>query len=403
MLGMLQRVGRALMMPIAVLPAAALMLGLGVYFQTVSWLIWGDFVWRVMEAGGNAVLGNLPLIFAIGVAIGFSEGAGAAGLAGGVGYVVLDAINGLTEVTPAVIENGETVTEATTIDMGVLGGIIIGLLAAWLYRRYHDIDLPEYLAFFGGRRFVPIATAFAAIVVGLIAAVVWPPIGRGIDGFGNWLVAAGGLGAFIYGVANRALLPFGLHHIINTLVWFQFGTFEGEGGEIVRGDLNRYFAGDPEAGLFMAGWYIIMMFGLPAAAYAMYRAADDDQKKSTSAIMGATGFTSFLTGITEPIEYSFMFLAPVLYGVHAVLSGTALVVADALGIKHGFGFSAGLIDYVVNFGLATNPLLLIPVGLVFALIYFVLFSVAIRTFDLATPGRPSRAEREAASVEPSAA
>lgn len=403
MLGRLQRVGRALMMPIAVLPAAALMLGLGVYFQTVSWLTWGDFVWRVMEAGGNAVLGNLPLIFAIGVAIGFSEGAGAAGLAGGVGYVVLDAINGLTEVTPAVIENGETVTEATTIDMGVLGGIIIGLLAAWLYRRYHDIDLPEYLAFFGGRRFVPIATALAAIVVGLIAAVVWPPIGRGIDGFGNWLVAAGGLGAFIYGVANRALLPFGLHHIINTLVWFQFGTFEGEGGEIVRGDLNRYFAGDPEAGLFMAGWYIIMMFGLPAAAYAMYRAADDDQKKATSAIMGATGFTSFLTGITEPIEYSFMFLAPVLYGVHAVLSGTALVVADALGIKHGFGFSAGLIDYVVNFGLATNPLLLIPVGLVFALIYFVLFSVAIRTFDLATPGRPSRAEREAASVEPNAA
>lgn len=402
MLGTLQRVGRALMMPIAVLPAAALLLGLGVYFQTVSWLSWGDFAWRVMEGGGNAVLGNLPLLFAIGVAIGFSEGAGAAGLAGGVGYVVLEAINGLTEVTPAIIENGETVTEATTIDMGVLGGIIIGLVAAALYRRYHDIDLPEYLAFFGGRRFVPIATAFAAIAIGLIAAFVWPPIGRTIDGFGDWLIAAGGVGAFIYGVANRALLPFGLHHIINTLAWFQFGTFEGEGGEIVRGDINRYFAGDPEAGLFMAGWFIIMMFGLPAAAYAMYRASDPDQRKPTSAMMGATGFTSFLTGITEPIEYSFMFLAPVLYGVHAVLSGTALVVADALNIKHGFGFSAGLIDYLVNFGLATNPLLIVPVGLVFALVYYVLFSVAIRTFDLATPGRQSRTEREAAA-EPNVA
>lgn len=397
MLGVLQRVGRALMMPIAVLPAAALLLRLGAYFQTVSWLSWGEFVWRVMEAGGDAVFSNLPLIFAIGVAIGFSEGAGAAGLAGGVGYVVLETINGLTEVTPAVIENGETVSEATTIDMGVLGGIIIGLVAAALYRRFRDIDLPDYLAFFGGRRFVPIITSFAAIGIGLVAALVWPPIGRGIDAFGNWLVAAGALGAFVYGLANRGLLPFGLHHIINALVWFQFGTFTADDGTVVRGDLNRFFAGDPDAGLFMAGWYFIMMFGLPAAAYAMYRAADADERSSTSAIMGSSGFTSFLTGITEPLEYSFMFLAPVLYGAHAVLSGLALVTADVLGIKHGFGFSAGLIDYVVNFGLATRPLLIIPVGLVFAAVYFLLFSVAIRTLDLATPGRESRAEREAAA------
>ncbi len=398
MLGVLQRVGRALMMPIAVLPAAALLLRLGVYFQTVSWLSWGGFVWQVMEAGGDAVFSNLPLIFAIGVAIGFSEGAGAAGLAGGVGYVVLETINGLTEVTPQVVRDGEVVSEATTIDMGVLGGIIIGLTAAALYKRYHTIDLPDYLAFFGGRRFVPIVTAFAAIAIGVAASVVWPPIGRGIDGFGNWLVAAGAFGAFVYGVANRALLPFGLHHIINALVWFQFGTYTTEGGELVRGDLNRFFAGDPQAGLFMAGWFFIMMFGLPAAAYAMYRAADPDEKTSTSAIMGSAGFTSFLTGITEPLEYSFMFLAPLLYGAHAVLSGAALVTADVLGIKHGFGFSAGLIDYLVNFGLATRPLLIIPVGLVFAVIYFLLFTVTIRVLDLPTPGRESRAEREAAAA-----
>jgi PTS system N-acetylglucosamine-specific IIC component len=406
MLGVLQRIGRALMMPIAVLPAAALLLRFGVLFQEVSWLAWGDMAWQIMQAGGEAVFNNLPLIFAIGVGIGFTEGAGAAGLAAGVGYIILEQINGLTEVTPAVTQNGEVVQEATTIDMGVLGGIIIGLIAAMLYRRYRDIDLPRYLAFFGGRRFVPIVTAFAAIGVGIVAALVWPPIGRGIDQFGDWLVATGAIGAFLYGVANRALLPFGLHHIINTLVWFQFGTFESAGGEVVRGDLNRFFAGDPQAGLFMAGWFFIMMFGLPAAAYAMYREADADEKKTTGAIMGSAGFTSFLTGITEPMEFSFMFLAPLLYGVHAVLSGTALVVADVLGIKHGFGFSAGMIDYLVNFPLATRPLLLIPVGLAYAAVYFGLFSFAIRVFDLPTPGRSSRRDRAAdarVAVEPGAA
>jgi len=402
MLGVLQRVGRAVMMPIAVLPAAALLLRLGNLFQTIEWLAWGNFVWQVFEAGGNAVISNLPLLFAIGVAIGFSEGAGAAGLAGGVGYVILAAINGLTEIAPAVMEGETVVTPARTIDMGVLGGIIIGLTAAALYRRYHNISLPDYLGFFGGRRFVPIITAFAAIAIGLISAVVWPPIGSAIDAFGNWLIAAGGLGAFIYGIANRGLLPFGLHHIINTLVWFQFGTFEAANGEVVHGDLSRFLAGDPQAGLFMTGWFLIMMFGLPAAAYAMYRAADPEEKPATGSLMNSTAFTSFLTGITEPLEYSFMFLAPALYAAHALLSGSALVVTNALGIKHGFGFSAGMIDYIINFPLATRPLLLIPIGLVYAVIYFLLFAFAIRTFDLATPGRASRAEREAAAAEAAA-
>jgi N-acetylglucosamine PTS system EIICBA or EIICB component len=395
MLAVAQRIGRSLMMPIAVLPAAALLLRLGNYFQTVSWLTWGNTIWKVMEAGGQAVFDNLPLLFAVGVAIGFTEGAGAAGLAAGVGYVVLKGINGISEVTPG-----------QPIDMGVLGGIIIGLIAAVLYSRYKGIRLPDYLAFFGGRRFVPIITAFAAMGVGLLAYFIWPPIGRGIESFGNWIVAAGAFGVFIYGVANRALLPIGLHHIINTLVWFEFGTFQPEGGEAVHGDLTRFFAGDPEAGIFMAGWYFVMMFGLPAACFAMYRAADAENKRSTGTIMGSSGFTSFLTGITEPIEFSFLFLAPVLYAAHALLSGVALVVAEVVGIKHGFGFSAGLIDYVVNFGLATNPLLIIPIGLVFAVVYFVLFSTSIRVFDLSTPGReradttPPRAE---AGAEPATA
>lgn len=401
MMAQLQKVGRSLMMPIAVLPAAALLLGLGVYFQSVTWLEWGETIWQIMQAGGEAILGNLPLIFAIGVAIGFSGGQGVAGLSAAVGYLVLKAINDISVIRPEVVENGEVVEAAVTVDMGVLGGIIIGLLAAWLYNRYHTIRLPDYLAFFGGRRFVPIITAFAAIAVGVIAYFVWPPIGGAIEAFGNWVVGAGALGAFLYGVANRALIPFGLHHIINTLVWFQFGTFVNDAGETVTGDLNRYFAGDPEAGLFMAGWFIVMMFGLPAASYAMYRAADREERTATGSVMGSAGFASFLTGITEPIEFSFMFLAPALYGAHAVLSGSALVVADLLNIKHGFGFSAGLIDFLVNMHLATNGWMLIPVGLVYAVVYFVLFRVMIRALDLPTPGRTSVSE--AADMTPSVA
>jgi PTS system N-acetylglucosamine-specific IIC component len=395
MFGVLQRIGRSLMMPIAVLPAAALLLRLGEYFQQVSWLEWGTDIWIVMQAGGQGVFDNLPLLFAIGVAIGFAEGAGAAGLAAGVGYVVLAGINSITIVQE--VEGGEPVTA----NMGVLGGVIIGLIAAVLYHRYKDIRLPDYLAFFGGRRFVPIVTAFAAMLVGLIAFFVWPPIGRAIEDFGDWIVGAGAFGVFVYGIANRALLPIGLHHIINALVWFEFGTYTPPGGgEAVHGDLTRFFAGDPTAGIFMAGWYFIMMFGLPAAAFAMYRAARPENKKSTGAMMFSSGFTSFLTGITEPIEFSFLFLAPALYAVHALLCGIALVVAQSLDILVGFGFSAGLIDYLLAYGLSTNPLLVWPIGLAFAAVYFLLFSTAIRVLDLTTPGRETEDEDEAVSTAP---
>lgn len=322
------------------------------------------------------------------------------------GYLVLRAINDVSYiVAPVTNEAGEVIEEGVPVDMGILGGIIIGLLAAVLYQRYKGIRLPDYLAFFGGRRFVPIATAFAALIVGLVAYFVWPPIGQGIDSFGDWIVAAGAFGAFAYGVANRALLPFGLHHILNALVWFQFGSFTNpETNQEVTGDIPRYLAGDPEAGLFMAGWFFIMMFGLPAATLAMAMRADREERKATTAFMGSAGFTSFLTGITEPIEFSFLFLALPLYAVHALLSGAALFVADALGIKHGFGFSAGLIDYLVNFRLATNPLLIIPVGLVFAVVYFALFYFAIPALDLATPGRtPRRQPQEAVPAEPATA
>lgn len=398
MLGVLQRVGRSLMMPIAVLPAAALLLRLGVLLGTDLELP-GEIVWTGMTEAGDAIFGNLPILFAIGVAIGFSGGAGAAGLAAAVGHLILQAINDITVVIPEVVENGEVVEEATTADMGVLGGIIIGLLAAWLYDRYKEIKLPDFLAFFGGRRFIPIITAAASIGVGVLAYFIWPPIGQGIDAAGNWIIGAGALGVFIYGVVNRALLPFGLHHILNTLVWFQFGTFTGDDGEEVRGDLNRFFAGDPEAGIFMAGWFLVMMFGLPAAAFAMYRRADEDNRKATGAIMNSAGFASFATGITEPIEFSFVFNAPLLYGFHAVLSGVAMVTAYVLDIRHGFGFSAGLIDYVINYPIATGPLLLLPIGVAFAAVYFVIFYFGIPALDSATPGRTTKKELEGGTAE----
>lgn len=391
MLGVLQRVGRSLMMPIAVLPAAALLLRLGVLLGTDLELP-GEVVWTGMTEAGNAIFGNLPILFAIGVAIGFSGGAGAAGLSAAVGHLILQAINDVTVVIPEVVENGEVVEEAVTADMGVIGGIIIGLTAAYLYDRYKEIRLPDFLAFFGGRRFVPIITAVASIGIGVIAYFVWPPIGQAINALGDWIVGAGALGVFIYGIVNRGLLPFGLHHIINTLVWFEFGTFENEAGETVSGDLTRFFEGDPEAGIFMAGWFLVMMFGLPAAAYAIYRRADEDERKSTGAIMNSAGFASFTTGITEPVEFSFVFNAPVLYGFHAVLSGIAMVTAYFAGTLHGFGFSAGLIDYVINFPIATNPLLLILIGLVFAVVYFVVFYFGIPALDAATPGRTTKKE-----------
>lgn len=391
MLGVLQRVGRSLMMPIAVLPAAALLLRLGVLLGTDLELP-GEVVWTGMTEAGNAIFGNLPILFAIGVAIGFSGGAGAAGLSAAVGHLILQAINDITVVIPEVVENGEVVEEAVTADMGVIGGIIIGLTAAYLYDRYKEIRLPDFLAFFGGRRFVPIITAVASIGIGVIAYFVWPPIGQAINALGDWIVGAGALGVFIYGIVNRGLLPFGLHHIINTLVWFEFGTFENEAGETVSGDLTRFFEGDPEAGIFMAGWFLVMMFGLPAAAYAIYRRADEDERKSTGAIMNSAGFASFTTGITEPVEFSFVFNAPVLYGFHAVLSGIAMVTAYFAGALHGFGFSAGLIDYVINFPIATNPLLLILIGLVFAVVYFVVFYFGIPALDAATPGRTTKKE-----------
>ena len=360
----LQSIGKALMLPIAVLPAAALLLRLGAP-DVLN-------IPFVTKAGG-AIFDNLALIFSIGIGVGLAkDNNGAAGLAGAVGYLVLT--SGLKAIN-------------ADLNMSVLAGILSGIEAGLLYNRYHDIKLPEFLGFFGGRRFVPIVTAVVSLVLALVFGVIWGPCQAFIHAVGEWIIGAGVVGTFVYGVLNRLLIPFGLHHILNSFIWFVFGEYTTPDGVVATGDLNRFFAGDPHAGMFMAGFYIMMMFGMPAVALAMYHAAKKENRPKIAGALASVAFTAFLTGITEPIEFMFMFIAPVLYGIHAVLTGLALSVAYALGILHGFGFSAGFIDYVLNFGLATKPLLIIPVGLAFGVVYYVIFSWAIRHYELPTIGR----------------
>ena len=393
MLNQLQRIGKSLMLPIAVLPAAALLLRLGVLFG--SDLGWGEgtalgVFFTLMTGAGGVVFDNLPLLFAVGVAVGLTEGSGVAALTAVVGYQILAKLNGLGSLWDVL----NKVEAPAKVNMSVFGGIAIGFVAAWAFNKYKDVRLPSYLGFFAGRRFVPIVGSFYALVVGLVAGFVWPPIGSVLDKFGVWIVGAGFIGLLLYGIANRLLLLIGLHHILNTYVWFVAGAFTKADGTVVNGDLSRFFAGDPTAGIFMAGWFAVMMFGLPAAAYAIYRAADDAEKKNTGSIMASAGFTSFLTGITEPIEFSFAYAAPVLFAIHGLLAGIALGICAQFDWMSGFGFSAGLIDYLLNYKLAVEassssagPLLVLVLGVVFAFLYYAMFSWAIKTYDLATPGR----------------
>jgi PTS system N-acetylglucosamine-specific IIC component len=384
LLGSLQRIGKSLMLPIAVLPAAGLLLRLGTLLSDPKFgkesAIY--FVGEVLTRGAGAIMDHMPILFAVGVALGLAEEAGAAALAAVVGYLVLS----------QVVDLGST--KAVKLDTGVLGGILSGIVAAWLYRRYHKIKLPDWLQFFGGKRFIPIITSFAMVLIGLIFLFIWPTVQGWITSAGNWLIGAGAIGVFVYGVLNRLLIPFGLHHIINTIVWFNVGSYHG-----VTGDMNRFLHGDHTAGIFMAGMFPIMMFALPAACFAMLHEARPSQRKKVYGVLVSAALTAFLTGVTEPIEFSFMFVAPLLYVVHAILTGVSLAVVDLLGIRHGFTFSAGAIDYILNYNLATKPLLLLVVGVVYAVLYYVLFRFLIRFFNLKTPGREDEEEFESGKEE----
>jgi len=385
MLAFLQKIGKSLMFPIATLPAAALLLRLG--SGDMLGAVPNDivqYIASIMAASGNAILGNLAIIFAIGIAMGLAhDNSGGAALAGAIAHLVLVAVLG------AVNED---------LNMGVFGGIIGGITAGLLYNKFYNVKFPEWLSFFGGRRFVPIITSITMAVLASILAIVWGPIQGGIDAVGNWLIGAGSLGVGMYGFLNRLLIPVGLHHVVNTVIWFDFGEFTNAAGELIKGDINRFLAGDPSAGHFQAGFFPIMMFGLPAACLAMYFAAKKDKRAAVGGMFVSIALTAFLTGVTEPIEFTFMFLSPILYAIHAVLTGISLAVSYIVGFRDGFGFSAGLIDYLLNFGLADRPWLLIPLGLGFGAIYFVIFYFLIKKLDLKTPGREDE-EEEGAEID----
>ncbi|MFF4450753.1 PTS transporter subunit EIIC [Streptomyces sp. NPDC001502] len=392
----LQKVGRSLQLPIAVLPAAGILLRLGqpdVF--GADGLGWGK-VATVFATAGDAVFSNLPLLFCIGVAIGFAKKAdGSTALAALVGFLVYKNVLTAFPVTEAIInttENKGVDVAATYNNPGVLGGIIMGLLAAVLWQRYHRTKLVDWLGFFNGRRLVPIIMAFVGVIAGVFFGLVWEPIGEVISNFGEWMTGLGAAGAGIFGVINRALIPIGMHQFVNTVAWFQIGDFTNAAGEVVHGDLNRFFAGDPDAGLFMTGFFPIMMFGLPAAALAIAHTARPERRKAVTGMMVSLALTSFVTGVTEPIEFSFMFIAPVLYAIHAVLTALSMAITWALGVHAGFTFSAGLIDLGLGWSKATNPWMIIPVGLVFGAVYYFGFRFAIVKFNLPTPGRESDEE-----------
>ena len=365
MFNLLQKIGKALMTPIAVLPVAALLLRLG----------YGDIfdgqIALIMKSAGDAIFSHLDLLFGIGIAYGLAKNNdGAAALAGAAGVLIAKAVY---------------LSIDKDVNMGVFVGIIIGVLAGTLYNRFHNIKLPEFLGFFGGKRFVPIITSITAIGVGVLAGYFWHFAQDGIDAFSSTIIGLNEVGTFIYGTLNRLLIPLGLHHILNSVFWFQLGEYTHikDGVEVVaNGDLHRFFAGDKTARVYMSGFYVVMMFGLPSMAYAINLNTPTNSRKRAGAILAGVAFTSFLTGITEPLEFLFLFIAPLLFVLHALLTGLALASAQMLDIHAGFGFSAGLIDYVINYKLATNPILILPLGAVFSIIYFISSYYVIKLFKL---------------------
>ena len=378
----LQKIGKALMLPVSVLPVAGILLGIG----SAHFAIFPDVVSNVMAQSGGAIFGIMAIMFAIGVALGLTNNDGVSALAAVVGYVVLLATLGVMAKVLGV--ETKEVMGIASVDTGVFGGIVIGGIAAALFNRYYRISLPPYLGFFSGKRFVPIVTAFAAIGLGILLSFIWPPIGAGIKAFSHWAAESNPALAFsVYGVIERLLIPFGLHHIWNVPFFFEVGSYlDPTTGKTITGEIQRYIAGDPTAGN-MAGGYLFKMWGLPAAAVAIWHSARPENRARIGGIMISAALTAWLTGITEPIEFAFMFVAPILYGIHAVLAGVAYFLCIALGVKHGMTFSHGAIDFVVLYAKSTNGWWLIPLGLIWAAMYYSIFRFVIAKFDLKTPGR----------------
>ncbi|GLZ03858.1 PTS sugar transporter subunit IIA [Actinomadura sp. NBRC 104412] len=433
-LAVLQRIGRSLMLPIAVLPAAGLLTRLGfgdvigndqtkdpwIDFAGTSWYPSAGQIATVLQAAGGALFDWLPLLFAVGIAVGFARRSdGSTALAAVVGYMVFHYVSMnvffirfdealKAGITKNLYNPDNPAEPQAVLDLAaqnptrVLGGIVIGIVTALLYQRYYRIKLPTWLAFFGGRRFVPIITAFAAMIIGIVFGFVWPFLGKWMASFGEWMADNSTVGAGVYGVINRLLLPLGLHHIPNNVVWTQVPECTVN-GKTYAGDLICYANGADGAGWSMAGYFPVLMFALPAAALAIWRAAPPHRRKAVGGIMFSAALTAFVTGITEPIEFAFIFVAPILFGVHAVLTGVSMAIADALNMKLGFSFSAGAIDMLINASRDNTKNLfgLIVLGLIYAVIYYLLFSFLIRALNIPTPGREPEGE-ESTAADPAA-
>lgn len=381
----LQKVGKALMLPVSVLPVAGILLGVG----AANFSFLPEVVSHLMEQAGGSVFGQMALLFAVGTALGFTNNDGVAGLAAVVGYGIM----------VATLKVMATVMGVDGIETGVLGGILAGGVAGWAFNKFYRIQLPEYLGFFAGKRAVPIVTGFVSIALGLVLSVIWPPIGGAIAAFSDWAANQNPVMAFgIYGVVERSLIPFGLHHIWNVPFFYEAGSCVNSAGEQVNGIMTCFLTADDASRAAgngfgqLAGGYLFKMFGLPAAAIAIAHSAKPENRAKVMGIMASAALTSFLTGITEPIEFAFLFVAPVLYAIHAVLAGVAYMLTNAFGIVHGHTFSNGFIDFVVQSPRAENMLLLVGLGLVYAVVYYIVFRFVIKAMNLKTPGREDEDE-----------
>ncbi|HCC5610733.1 TPA: PTS transporter subunit IIABC [Staphylococcus aureus] len=409
--GQLQRIGKALMLPVAILPAAGLLLAIGTAIQGEALQHYLPFIQnggvqnvaKLMTAAGSIIFENLPMIFALGVAIGLAGGDGVAAIAAFVGYIIMNKTMGdFLQVTPKNVTDPASgyasILGIPTLQTGVFGGIIIGALAAWCYNKFYNINLPSYLGFFAGKRFVPIMMATTSFILAFPMALIWPTIQSGLNAFSTGLLDSNtGVAVFLFGFIKRLLIPFGLHHIFHAPFWFEFGSWKNAAGEIIHGDQRIFIEQIREgahltAGKFMQGEFPVMMFGLPAAALAIYHTAKPENKKVVAGLMGSAALTSFLTGITEPLEFSFLFVAPLLFFIHAVLDGLSFLTLYLLNVHLGYTFSGGFIDYVL-LGVLPNKTqwwLVIPVGLVYAVIYYFVFRFLIVKLKYKTPGREDK-------------
>lgn len=409
--GQLQRIGKALMLPVAILPAAGLLLAFGTVLQGEVLQSYLPFikadgfqhVAQMMEGAGVVIFDNLPMIFALGVAIGLAGGDGVAAIAAFVGFMIMNktmgAFLGITADNVSDATSGyANVLGIPTLQTGVFGGIIIGALAAWCYNKFYNISLPSYLGFFAGKRFVPIMMATCSFILAFPMAWIWPTIQYGLNAFSEGLLESNtGIAVFLFGFIKRLLIPFGLHHIFHAPFWFEFGSFKNAAGQIIHGDQRIFIAQITEnvpltAGKFMGGEFPVMMFGLPAAALAIYHSAKKENRKVVGGLMLSGALTSFLTGITEPLEFSFLFVAPLLFFIHAVLDGIGFLIMYILNVHLGYTFSGGFIDFLLLNILPNKTAwwLVIPVGLVYAVLYYFIFRFIIKKLNYKTPGREDK-------------